>query len=489
MTSIESYYNLLGVPQDASKEEIKRAYHEAALQHHPDVNVEPGATELFLQVNEAFQVLIDPQKRDAYDKQLQIGQNLPVTVHSLYSRNLIPILDEPQLFYALIDIRPDERFIPKSRPQLNISLILDRSTSMQGERMDKVKLAAIEFIRQLEPDDILSIITFSDRAEVILPASHNLNLDIVETQIRMIRSGGGTEIFQGLEAGYSELLQSASRSSINQIILFTDGRTYGDVQACIELADQAARRGVQIIGLGIGNDWNDLFIDELVGLTGGSSHYISENNDISSTLQKKVESLKRIFADKLALKLDLGENISLNSVLRLGTDPAIISSSNPIRLGRIQKHASVPVLLEFIVTPLAHNSNRRTLAEGNIHLVLSSDLTKSNEIPIQLNRPTVTKIVTDPPHRRIYNAISKLTLYRMQERARHEAGEGKFHDAGIRLQNLGSQLFSIGEKELATIAFDEAERLLNSKSLSAEGEKRIKYGTRSLLLPASSMDT
>jgi molecular chaperone DnaJ len=61
------YYMVLGVERGASDAEIKRAFRRLAQQWHPDVNQEPGAPERFKEINEAYQVLSDPQRRQAYD--------------------------------------------------------------------------------------------------------------------------------------------------------------------------------------------------------------------------------------------------------------------------------------------------------------------------------------------------------------------------------------------------------------------------------------
>ena len=68
MPGESDFYTRLGVDRDASEEEIRKAYRDAARQLHPDVNVEDGATELFLTIKEAYETLIDPQQRDAYDR-------------------------------------------------------------------------------------------------------------------------------------------------------------------------------------------------------------------------------------------------------------------------------------------------------------------------------------------------------------------------------------------------------------------------------------
>ena len=71
----ESYYDILGVKKDASEKEINRAYRKLAAKYHPDFNHEPGAEEKFKKINEAHEVLSDPQKRAQYDQFGSAGPN------------------------------------------------------------------------------------------------------------------------------------------------------------------------------------------------------------------------------------------------------------------------------------------------------------------------------------------------------------------------------------------------------------------------------
>jgi curved DNA-binding protein len=66
--AFRDYYEVLGVPRDASSDDIRGAYRKLARQYHPDVNKDPGAEDRFKEIAEAYEVLRDPEKRERYDR-------------------------------------------------------------------------------------------------------------------------------------------------------------------------------------------------------------------------------------------------------------------------------------------------------------------------------------------------------------------------------------------------------------------------------------
>jgi len=479
----QDYYALLGVTRDASQEEIKRAYFDAAQKFHPDKNTAAGETEIFLDVQQAYEVLANPKRRMQYDATLPPDEqpSLPYTYKILYSRPNLVHLDEPQMLYFILELNtpPAARQAPSS--PLNVCLVLDRSTSMQGEKMDTVKATAIQVLRNLRPQDILSVVAFSDRAEVIIPAAYHQDKARLEAKIQMIQPSGATEIYQGLEAGVKEVMRSQDGKRINHIILLTDGRTYGDEQQCLGLASKLAQHGIGISGMGIGQEWNDIFLDVLSTRTGGSSAYIAQPQDIKRLLLEKFNALAQTYAEDVILDIQSIEDIELTYAFRLQPEPSPIAlSEDTLHLGSIMQDTPTQVIFEYLIHPKAVESESLTILDGILKVAIASQIMPVPPLRMSLTRPITDSPETDPPPPQIVQALSRLMLYRMQERAHTEIEKGNIDGATRQLKTLAANLLTQGERNLAQTILLEMEYLQKQNALTIEGSKKIKYGTRSL---------
>ncbi len=479
------HYLTLGLPRNASQEEIRRAYFEAARRLHPDVNTAPGETEFFLGVQEAYESLVDPIRRAKYDATLPPEKTplLPVQQTVRYSRQNILQQNEPQLIYILLEYAPPTDLGTVPTPPLNLCLLLDRSQSMQGQNMDIVKSTAIQILRRTRPHDTFSVVAFSDRAEVIIPAVRNTDLSKMEARIQMLQNSGGTELFQGLECGFNQVAPFADKSHINHIILLTDGRTYGDEAQCHDLAAQASEKGIGISGLGIGSEWNDTLLDELASKTGGSSMYVSRPEDIQHLLMEKFNHLWQIYAEDAQLEFQCGKAVELRYAFRIQPETGLLPKESPLHLGPILRNNSLKILMEFLIQPDFGQGNAVMLMDGKLELQISTLPVKPPAVNLRLARPVSTSIDTEPPPHEILDALSLLTLYRMQEQARLEVATGDYDNASNHLQRLATHLLAQGKRQLAQTALVEAEHILVHQTFSKEGDKKIKYGTRALLLP------
>jgi Ca-activated chloride channel homolog len=479
----QDYYSLLGLARDATQEDIKRAYFEAAHKLHPDKNTAAGETELFMGVQQAYETLSNPKRRALYDATLPPEETvkLPYSYEILCSRPNLIRINEPQMLYLILDLEAPLEARQSPAPPLNVCLVLDRSTSMQGEKMDVVKASAIQVLRNLRPQDILSVVAFSDRAEVVIPAAYYQERARLEAKIQMIHPSGATEIYQGLEAGVREVMRSLDPRRVNHIVLLTDGHTYGDEQQCLALASKISEQGIGISAMGIGKEWNDIFLDVLATRTGGSSAYIAEPKDIKRLLLEKFNALAQIYAEEVVLRLAPVDGIDLSYVFRLQPDPSPVVLDTTMRLGTILQDASTQLLFEYIIQPKAVKSDVVVVLEGMLKVSIATQPLPVPPLRLRVSRPVSDLPESDPPPAKIVQALSRLMLYRMQEKAREEISHGRIDSATRHLQNLATNLLSQGERSLAQTILLEVSHLKSKSVLSAEGSKKMTYGTRALL--------
>ena len=482
-------YATLGVAEDASTEEIKAAYRRIARRLHPDVNPEnPGAKYQFQDVTAAYELLIDALRRRAYDDRVTRDKNtdkLYFTLQTTPSKRSVTPLPETQVIYLLSEIFPDPRAQSEDtsrEARVNLTLVLDQSNSMNGVRLEKVKIAARQIIDSLSEKDIISVVVFNDRATVIIPATPVNDKPALKARVSMINALGGTEIFHGLSKGVEENRKYLGPKLVNHIILLTDGHTFGDQDKCLELASEARKEGISITAMGLGNDWNDEFLDELASKTGGNSTYVSSPDSVVKFMNDQVKTLSNAFAERIRLSVAPDADVQLELAFKLSPTPQPLTiEDGSIPLGSLQSNRPISVLLQMQM-PANMKEGFRSVAR----LVVSGDILDNKKQEFQVLSDISLEVSSTPsqedPPSSILDALGKLTLYRLHERANEALERGDYVEATRRLENLATRLLERGEENLANQALSEARRVAHTNDLSDRGRKTLKYQTRHLLL-------
>jgi Ca-activated chloride channel family protein len=481
-------YITLGVSKDASQEDIKAAYRRAARRLHPDVNQNnPGAGVQFQDITAAYELLMDSDRRHKHDisySKRPVGNDFYFTLRITRSKRAIVPLPEAQVIYLLAEILPDPRANTqeqRAEPVRNLTLVLDNSNSMNGTRLDKVKVAAHQIIDQLNEQDILSVISFNDRAEVIIQATTVKNKAALKAKISMMAAAGGTEIFKGLEKGVEQNRVFLGPKLVNHVILLTDGNTFGDHEQSVELAHKAAEYGITISAMGLGQEWNDDFLDKIASTSGGTSSYINSASAVVPFLKKHVFNMSNAFAERVRISVAADPDIRLESAFKLAPHPQPLTvDEGYIQLGSLQANRLISVLFQFQMPanmPTGFRSMARIVAVGDILANQQQQFQALSDVEIEINDQPPPE---DPPVA-ILDALGKLTLYRMQERAQEALASGDVREATRRLENLATRLLAMGEEDLAQQARSEAQRVAHTSSLSDKGRKTLKYATRFLL--------
>ena len=129
----------------------------------------------------------------------------------------------PQEVVVKIDLTAAGHTKKLKRTPLNLAVVLDRSGSMTGAKIEKARQAAMGLVDQLSPEDYFSLIAYSDCAEVLLPAQQVEDKESVKSRIARIRPGGSTALYAGVQLGAAQVQRHLSSRKINRVILLSDG--------------------------------------------------------------------------------------------------------------------------------------------------------------------------------------------------------------------------------------------------------------------------
>lgn len=475
-------YNLLGLPYDATQEEIRKAYFDAAKKYHPDLNTSFELRERFIQIQNAYEILQNTESRNEYNKQFEeLEKDDSLQINAYYSRSIVPLISEEQAFYLLLDIFSTQKLDEKKLPTINLCIVLDTSTSMQGPILEKIKVEISNLARRLKDEDIISIVTFSDRAQVLLPPCKIKDLGKEITKLYSIYASGSTEILKGLKEGFN-VLRNLESSSTRLLYLITDGHTYGDEEDCGHVVREASEEGILFQAIGVGKDWNDEFLDNLSKISGGETQLVTTAEEMYKLLNDKLENFGILFSKSVKISFNLHPKAKLNYAFRLSPELSKLETSKEILLGNIYSGKHLRVIFEFIIDELPNDLKEIRLSHGAIKVEIPSNVINTTRFFYDFKRPVLPKVENEKIPAVIVNALSSLSLYRIQEKAREDVQEGNYNKATTRLQNLASHLVSKGNHDLAKTIMREVDNLQKTNHFSELGIKKIKYGTRALLL-------
>lgn len=241
-----------------------------------------------------------------------------------------------------------------ARMPLNICLIVDRSGSMEGEPLEYVKRACGYVVDLLEPNDVLSVVAFEERVDVIMPARRVVNKALVKEHINRLEVGNTTNIYDGIAAGASQVASVRPGGYVNRALLFTDGDpTAGikDFNSIVGLVAEQKSRGVTITALGFGPDYNEELLAGIAKRSGGNYYYITRPDLIPEVFRKELETLMTVVGRNLHLKVNLSKWVQLRQVY--GRLPAFGNRSAEVTLPDVERASSESALceLEFAARP------------------------------------------------------------------------------------------------------------------------------------------
>lgn len=401
------------------------------------------------------------------------------------NRSAVAAINQPQLVYILTEISPGEGMAAARLP-LNFALVLDRSGSMAGDKIRTMREAVKNIIDQLAPDDILSVITFESRTQVVAPAGPAHDKAALKQQIEKIRDGGGTNMAPGLKEGLSQVKQHAHGERVSRIVLLTDGEATDSENDSRRIADQAGQAGIPIIGLGFGKDWKHDFLIDLAdrsllapGSQSGDVEYIPNPEQVNKIFQDVFRSMQ-VVAQEVSLTTRLVQGVEARRVWQVV--PAIRELSQEAIQGRAvvipvgQLETGGAAFLTELILPVRPAGLVR-VAQSELSYNLPGELPTRRSVELILLY-TPDNALANQLDSQVMSVVDKVQAFRLQTQALNQAESGDVRAATQKLRQAVTLLLAQGETELAGQMQAEADNLEHSGQLSSEGKKTIKLTSR-----------
>lgn len=250
--------------------------------------------------------------------------------------------------HALIQVDASGMMTAGRRMPLNLCLVIDRSGSMEGEPLEYVKRACGHVVDLLDQNDILSIVTFEERVDIVMPARRVMNKGLIKEHINRIQPGNTTNIYEGLIAGASQVASVRSEGYINRVAILTDGEpTAGvkDYSSIVGAAAEQRSRGVSITSLGFGPEYNEELLAGMAKRGGGNYYYIARPELIPEVFRTELEQLLTTVAKNIRLRLVMSRWTEMRQVY--GQQPILGPRTAEVQLPDLERGASQRTLVEL----------------------------------------------------------------------------------------------------------------------------------------------
>ena len=199
---------------------------------------------------------------------------------------------------------------------VDMVIVLDRSGSMQGRKIEDARQAVRMLLSNLSPKDRFALVTYSDGVQHVaslnkVTENHRGQL---QTLIHRITAGGGTNLGAGLQAAINLLASVSENENARKVILISDGlanKGITDPDRLGAMADIAVRKEFAVSTVGVGNNFNELLMTTIADRGAGNYYYLENPLAFAEVFQKELFFSKATVATNVSISFPLNKGITL----------------------------------------------------------------------------------------------------------------------------------------------------------------------------------
>jgi Ca-activated chloride channel homolog len=335
----------------------------------------------------------------------------------------------------------------KARTPVNLAIVLDRSGSMQGEKIAQAREAACMAVRSLAPTDIVSVVTFEQGVDILVPATKASDQNAICQKIQGIVTGGGTGLFAGVSKGAEEMRKFLSKESINRVILLSDGIANIGPSSPGELAELGSsliKEGISVTTIGLGNGYNEDLMTRLAEKSDGRHAFVESPKQLVQIFQDEIGSVNAVVAQKV--RIDIYCDPGVRPVRVLGREATIAGQKVTLELNQIYAKEEKYLLLEVEVPEATHGMQRDLarveVSYDNLASHQRDQLTSTVGVRFSTDAQEVEKSVNKEV---LVAAVTQLATIN-NEKAIELRDQGKIQEARQLLLDNGSTTKAWGDK-------------------------------------------
>lgn len=240
------------------------------------------------------------------------------------------------------------------RAPVNVAFVIDKSGSMAGDRMVHARQAAMMAVNGLGPNDIVSVIAFDDRVEVVVPATKVADKAAITSQIERIQIGGSTGLFAGVSKGAKEVRKFFDKTRVNRVILLSDGQANIGPSTPAELGQLGSsfgREGISVTTIGLGLGYNEDLMTQLAGYSDGNHAFVANPQDLERIFRQEFGDVGSVVAQEVEVTIRLHLGVGMRPVRIIGREGEIVGGTVRLRMNQLYSEQEKFMILEVQVPP------------------------------------------------------------------------------------------------------------------------------------------
>ena len=366
------------------------------------------------------------------------------------------------------------------RPPLKLGLVLDRSGSMEGEKLDVAKEAAAWLVERLQPTDEVALVAYDSHVQLLTPLAPVEPVQLTRA-IGSLQAGSMTNLSGGWLRGLDEL-ERADGNGTRKILLLTDGLAnegITDAGQLVSLATGARGRGVGTTTIGFGDGFDEDLLTQMADAGGGNAHYAETSEAVPAIFAEELEGLTHLVAQNVTLEIrPTAEVAGFELLSRYPPQP--VPGGIQVELGdayggerrRIVFSLHVPALQALGVMKVAELV-LRYVTVGEV--IEQRTLT----VPVVLNLVSADEAAAQEPDLQVREEVLRLSAAKARADAIELADAGRYADAQNALRGVASDLRAAGlTKEADALEADQHRVSPVAYRSEPANRKKLRYDSR-----------